>query len=63
MVDNEYKLIKRGVRQGCVMSPDIFNLYNKTILQNIENIPGVQINGENVNNIRYVADIVLIAGF
>ena len=57
---SEYKLIKRVVRQGCVMSPDLFNIYSM-ILRNLENYPGVKINGENINNIRYADDTVLIA--
>ena len=58
---SEYKLIKRGVRQGCVMSPDLFNIYSEMISRNLENYPGVKINGENINNIRYADDTVLIA--
>ena len=58
---SEYKLIKRRVRQGCFMSPDLFNIYREIILRNLENYPGVKINGENINNIRYADDTVLIA--
>ena len=58
---SEYKLIERGVRRRCVMSPDIFNIYSEMILRNLENYPGVKINGENINNIRYADDTVLIA--
>ena len=58
---SEYKLIKRGVRQGCIMSPDLFNIYSEMILRNLENYSGVKINGEHINNIRYADDTVLIA--
>ena len=54
--------IKRGVRQGCVMSPDLFNLYSEFIFRELEEIEeGIQINGQRINNIRYADDTVLIA--
>ena len=43
------------------MSPDLFNIYSEMILRNLENYPGVKINGVNINNIRYADDTVLIA--
>ena len=64
-VDNEcsdFREIKRGVRQGCVMSPDLFNLYSEIILRHLNDIPGLKVNGENINNIRYADDTALIAG-
>ena len=39
----------------------LFNIYSKMILRNLEIYPGVKINGENINNIRYADDAVLIA--
>ena len=54
--------IERGVRQGCVLSPDMFSLYGEIILREVEELHGVVINGRNVNNIRYADDTVLIAG-
>ena len=58
---SEFKNIKRGVRQGCVMSSDLFNLYSETIFRKLEDIPGFNINGVNLNNLRYADDTVLIA--
>ncbi|GFO19544.1 endonuclease-reverse transcriptase [Plakobranchus ocellatus] len=55
---SDFKPIKRGVRQGCVMSPDLFNVY---ILRNFYGISGLKINGEILNNLRYADDTVLIA--
>ena len=58
---SDFKHIKRGVRQGCVLSPDLFNLYSETILRNLEDTPGLKVNGENLNNLRYADDTVLMA--
>ena len=52
--------IKRGVRQGCVMSPDLFNIYAEIIMRNIEE-EGIRVGGKNINNIRYADDTVLMA--
>ena len=54
--------IKRGLRQGCIASPDLFNLYGESILRSLGEVPvGVSISGVNINNIRYADDIILIA--
>ena len=56
-----FKPIKRGVRQGCVLSPDLFNIYSEIILRNIEHLDGIKVGGKNINNLRYADDTVLIA--
>ncbi|GFO30382.1 retrovirus-related pol polyprotein from type-1 retrotransposable element r2 [Plakobranchus ocellatus] len=53
--------IKRGVRQGCVLSPDLFSLYSEIIMQNLENHPGIKVGGQSTNNLKYADDTVLIA--
>ena len=57
-----YQRIEKGVRQGCVLSPELFSLYSEIILRTIEDKPGIRIGGANINNLWYADDIVLIAG-
>ena len=48
--------------QGCVGSPDLFNLYSEIVLKSLEEVrAGVSINGVKLNNIRYADDTVLVA--
>lgn len=59
--ETEWQKISRGVRQGCVLSPDLFSLYGEIIMRNIREYEGISIGGRNINNIRYADDTVLIA--
>ena len=43
--------IARGVRQGCVLSPELVSLYTEMIMRKINHMDGVRIGGINVNNI------------
>ena len=53
--------IKKGVRQGCILSPDLFSLYSQRVMDELEDLEGVKVGGRNVNNIRYADDTVLVA--
>ena len=52
-------LIGKGVRQGCIWSPCLFNFYAVYIMQNTwldEAQAGIKIAGRNINNLRYADD-------
>ena len=56
--------IGKGVRQGCVLSPCLFNLYAEYIIRNTmleEAKAGIKIVRRNINNLRYADDITLMA--
>ena len=53
--------IKRGVRQGFVLSPSLFNLYTEHIFRQIDELPGAKIGERNIHNLRYADDTVLLA--
>ena len=54
--------IQRGVRQGCVASPTLFNSYTEKMFRHIINMKGVNVGGTNYNNLRYADDTALLAG-
>ena len=54
----------KGVCQGCILSPCLFNLYAEYIMQNAglgEAQIGIKIAGRNINNLRYADDATLMA--
>ena len=56
--------IGKGVCQGCILSPCLFNLYAEYIMRNggmEEAQAGIKIAGRNINNLRYADDITLMA--
>ena len=56
--------IGKGVHQGCISSPCLFNLYAEYILRNAgpeEAQAGIKIVGRNINNLRYADDTTLMA--
>ena len=56
--------IGKGVRQGCILSPCLFNLYAEYIMRNSgleEAQAGIKIAGRNINNLRYAGDTTLMA--
>ena len=56
--------IGKGVRQGCILSLCLFNLYAEYIMQNArldEAQAGIKTAGRNINNLKYADDITLMA--
>ena len=56
--------IGKGVHQGCILSPGLFNLYAEYIMRNAgvdEAQAGMKIAVKNINNLRYAGDTTLMA--
>ena len=56
--------IRKGVHQGCILSPCLFNLYTDYIMRNAgleETQAEIKIAGRNINNLRYADDTTLMA--
>ena len=54
----------KGVQQGCISSPCLFNLHAELIMQNArqnESQTGIKIAGRNISNLRYADDTTLMA--
>ena len=60
----DWSQIKKGIYQGCILLPCLFNLYAEYIMPNgglDEAQAGIKVTGRNINNLRYADDITLIA--
>ena len=56
--------IGKGVHQGCILSPSLFNLYAEYIMRNVgldKAQPGIRIAGRSINNLIYADDTTLMA--
>ena len=56
--------IGKGVHQGCILSPCLFNFYAEYIMRNAgleEAQAGIKMSGRNINNLRYANDTTLMA--
>ena len=57
--------IGKGARQGCLVSPCLFNLYAEYIMRNSgleKTQAGIKTAGRNINNLRYADDTTFMAG-
>ena len=60
----EWFQMGKGVCQGCMLSPCLFNLYAEYIMRNAgldEAQAGIKIARRNINNLRYADDTILVA--
>ena len=60
----DYFQIGKGVHQGCILSPCLFNFFAVIIMRNAglgETQTGIKIAGRNINNLRYADDTTLMA--
>ena len=63
-VTTEWFQIGKGVHQGCILSPCLFNFYAEYIMRNAaldEAQAGIKIARRNINNLRYADDTILMA--
>ena len=63
-IERNWFKIRKGVHQGCILSPCLFNLYAEYIMQNArldEAQAGIKIARRNISNLRYADDTTLMA--
>jgi hypothetical protein len=61
--NTEWFEVRKGVRQGCILSPYLFNMYSEYIVRKVgfEDNIGINIGGKTINNLRYVDDATVLA--
>ena len=61
---SDFFQIEQGVRQGCILSPNLFNIFSEQIMRSaLADFDGtVTVGGRKITNLRYADDIVLISG-
>ena len=63
-LDLDMEQIRKGERQGCILSPCLFNIYAEYIMRNAgleEAQAGIKIARRNINNLRYADDTTLVS--
>ena len=63
-LDTDWFQIGKGLRQGCILSPCLFNLYAEYIMWNAgldETQTGIKIAGSHINNLRYADNTTIMA--
>jgi hypothetical protein len=61
-METDWFEVGKGVGQGCILSPCLFNMYSECIMRRIrlEDGGGVKIGGRTISNLRYADDTTLI---
>ena len=63
-MEQDWSQIGKGVRQGCILSPCLFNVYEEYTMRNAgleEAQAGIKISERNINNLRYAEGTTLMA--
>ena len=63
-LDMDWFQIRKGVHQGCILSPCLLHLYAEYIMRNVgleEAQVGIKITGRNINNLRYADGTTFMA--
>ena len=56
-----FKKIKRGVKQGYALYPNLLSLYSEMNMRNLEGYTGIKVRGHDIQNLRLNGDTVLVA--